>query len=261
MGVDNNGVDDQSLGVAVVTVGKGPVVGEDLTADSGERLVWADDPYGMTMEGDRGPNQDGFLIISHEGMDMMAVLDGVGGEEYGREAVVMVMKRLKERNEGGRWVDPLMLVGIDKQVKKGATTLVVAQRTKEDPRTIDFLTVGDSGVLLVNTVDRTVKEVSVRDEEEGPIHRVNNILGSTVRKGSPFKGSHGFRIVLKPGETVVLTTDCLTGLMDKGKIFPGDILEARLKFPDSKGFVGALMKLVKERGGTDDATVVSIPYK
>jgi serine/threonine protein phosphatase PrpC len=136
--------------------------------------------------------------------------------------------------------------------------LVLAQQLT-DANTYHVDSIGDSSPLLIDTEYGTVTEITPRDENAQG--QVTQVVGPEGASSAPLRRSNRARVQLKPGQTLLLATDGFTKYMDKGKILPANVLAVRKTYSgDNRGFVNELIRMANTQGGSDNITIVSIPF-
>jgi len=234
----------------------------------GEYIKKSQKPSGLTDRGlRRGENQDAIYC----GQGVFAVADGVGGESGGREASQMLMDLVADKVTRGIRIDEAGLREMNNKMNvlgnEGATTLVLAQAMEGKRNLYEVLNVGDSAALIIDETDGTVKEVTIRDEEEGLTKSgrkkmfVTQAMGPAAGRAA-LRGSHRVVVGLKEGQTLVLASDGLTDYIDSGKISTERILRARRVYQgDEDRFVEWLVAMANSCGGKDNISVVSVPFR
>ena len=223
-------------------------------------------PYGETNIGMRRENNEDAILIfdprdlpNQSGLHgVFVVADGVGGQEHGEIAAWSLISSIYKEASRGRYLDQNGLKEINSRIEAGASTLVLAQQLNEDLNHYFLYSVGDSSALLLDQNDRSLREITHRDE--------NSTGGVTQAMGpdtSSFhlKQANECTVNLKEGQTLLLASDGFTRYIDNGKFPSSQILELRQKFPDESNFVRALIEQTNYLGGVDNITIISIPYQ
>ncbi|MDD3998952.1 MAG: protein phosphatase 2C domain-containing protein [Candidatus Shapirobacteria bacterium] len=223
-------------------------------------------PYGETNIGRyREKNEDAILIFDRKDIydkvqlhGVYAVADGVGGQPNGEIASHSLISLIFDYASAGKYIHQEELQIINSQIESGGTTLVLAQQSDKDQNVYDIFSVGDSSALVLDQKLGTLTEITRRDE---------NSVGHLTQAMGPDTGNSFYReanqcsVTLKKGQTLLLATDGFTGYIDKGKFPPSEILKLRKKYPDESNFVRALIEQTNSLGGTDNITIISIPYR
>lgn len=224
-------------------------------------------PYGQTDIGRvRHNNEDSLLLFDPElsGSNdrklhkVFAVADGVGGRSGGEVASNTTIRSIHRYASAGRYIKHEDLQAIDKSISRGATTLVLAQQLEHAN---DYLvdSVGDSSPLLVDITRGTVIELTKRDENEAG--KVIQVMGPEGNETAAFQRSNRTVVRLREGQTLLLATDGLTKYLDKGRIRQENVVAVRKAHSGSNsGFVRELITMVNVLGGSDNVTIVSIPF-
>lgn len=216
---------------------------------------------------------DDFVVI--------AVADGMGGAAAGEVASKLAIEALdetfrryvQERDEGRD------VIGIESLLEKGMRLanrrVHVAALGRQGSRgmgttlscvAIDDGTafvghVGDSRAWLVrdDTIYQLTKDHSwveeqvekgVLSEEEAKTHELRNLITRALGT-RPQVAPDTARLEIHPGDTVIVASDGLHGLVD------GDeILDAVRRSPDPQTAVDELIAFANERGAPDNVTVV-----
>ena len=239
--------------------------GDYLDAAESHVPLGKDSAFGATDVGRKRANNEDALFLHDSTIispgklpvrRIFGVADGVGGRAEGEVASRKVVSEIFHSAAHGRFVLSKDFQSINDRVTHGFTTLVLAQ-SFNDGNSFAVTSVGDSSAILVDSHKRTVRELTPRDEnEEG---KVTQVMGNGDNGGS-FRKPHQTQVHLEPGQTLLLATDGFTKYMDNGKIRPGNVLHTRLKYPDNTTFVRQLINMANAAGGSDNITVVSIPY-
>lgn len=226
-------------------------------------------PYGQTDIGRvRGNNEDALLLFDptinnsrHRNKKLhkvFAVADGVGGRSDGEIASNSIVRGIQREAIVGNYVGHEGLHVINANISKGASTLVMAQQLENGN---DYLidSIGDSSPLLIDTVKGIVTELTLRDEDgQG---NVTQVMGPEGNYTAAFRISNRAMVRLREGQTLILATDGLTTYIDKMKIKPANILTLRKAFVgDNRGFVSEMVRMVNTQGGSDNVTIISIPF-
>lgn len=225
-------------------------------------LGFIGEPYGETNIGRKRLNNEDALLIGdlfdHKvPTRIFAVCDGVGGVNKGEVAAKGTIVALNKLANGGHKITPQDLVGISRRLEAGATTLVLAQAFG-DGNSFDLFSAGDSSALVVDMADRSLREVTIRDENAAG--KITQALGPEAgKRGGVLKPNHVV-VHLQENQTLLLVTDGFMKYMDNGKLKPANIFTLRHRFPDNKAFVEQLIKLANVSGGSDNITVLAVPY-
>ena len=140
----------------------------------------------------------------------------------------------------------------------GASTLVLAQQSRENPNDYYIFSVGDSSALIIDTRRGTLEEITRRDENaQGLVTQVMGPEAPSVR----FNRAHESRVLLKPNQTLVLATDGFTRYIDKKQITVSRILNLRNHSQNESDFVKSLIDECNHLGGVDNITIISIPHQ
>lgn len=223
-------------------------------------------PYGQTDIGRVRRNNEDFLLLFDPELTttknkrlrkVFAVADGVGGRLYGEVASKSIIEEIRRHAVVGNEIGHEDLRIIDSKIPHGASTLVLAQQLENGN---DYLidSIGDSSPLLIDTAKGIVTELTRRDENsEG---KVTQVMG-------PEGGDAGFRranraiIRLRQNQTLLLATDGFTKYMDNGRINKANLIAVRNAYAgDNANFVRELIMMANIRGGTDNITIISIPF-
>lgn len=201
----------------------------------------------------RGNNEDRWLVRREGGVTLLAVADGVGGEEAGEAASGAAIETLEGRffsalAAGGarealasaiRDANDAVLKGQTDRGDAAATTLVAcAVRGREAV----VANLGDSRAYLV-------RGGSARQVTEDHAGNTSNQITRFV--GDP-RGVQPdvFVETLRGGDRVVLCSDGLTRHVEDGEI------ASLARGADPLAAADALVRLANERGGEDNITVV-----
>ena len=246
-------------------------------------LVAARSDVGMV----RDHNEDCFLVTFEDAVEpelmaqrgrLFVVADGMGGAAAGERASQLVVETIKEQYYFGPMVDgPLgaslqaALEAANARVHSEAvmnpelkgmgstcTALLVAQNE------VWFAHVGDTRLYLVRdrkmlqlTDDHSKVAQMVRDgfltEEQAESHPEKNVLQRSIGPKPTVEVDASIRAVeVRDGDRLVLCSDGLTN-----HVRDAEIAEIVDTMPGTKA-VDALIDLAKNRGGTDNITVVLV---
>ncbi|QLG69677.1 MAG: hypothetical protein CH104c_0445 [Candidatus Woesebacteria bacterium] len=164
---------------------------------------------------------------------------------------------LRKIAEGSKVVTPEDIAIINSKIDKGFTTLVVAQEIV--PNHFRIFSVGDSSALLLDSRKGEIRELTPRDEDRKG--RLNQALGSSGGKPMMLRTPNIAEVNLTPGQKLVLATDGFTRYLDNGKIGIGNVLYVNQQSSSNRDFVKTLIEMANACGGSDNITVVSIPYR
>lgn len=186
---------------------------------------------GISHPGGRRGNEDAVLALDHNGAVLLAVADGLGGQEAGEVASALAVKTLKEgfiSSYGHSCsIDEAVLllrrlfVCADRAVKsnheegcRGMATTLVAALVLDDAAVI--CNTGDSQAMLVGTGKRfSSREHSLVagligngtiTPEEARTHPLRHIITHAV--GGDFAVDH-YVLELHPGDMLILSSDGL----------------------------------------------------
>jgi PPM family protein phosphatase len=172
---------------------------------------------------------------------VFAVFDGLGGEPNGQEAAWAAADNLGEAL--GRATRPdQVLPRLNAWVRQtqGSTTAVVALFPHEGGDGT-LLSVGDSAAYAL---DGTGLDLLTPKDAAGP-----NVVTDCL--GSPDPGGHERSVHVARGQTVLLCTDGIDGVVDPASI------TAVLQAPDLAAAVEDLFAEVWAKGAPDNATLVA----
>lgn len=216
-------------------------------------------------------NEDNFL--SEPDIGLWAVADGMGGHEAGEIASGIVVRELpKYVRQGETLPDAIDLVhGMIRMAVQegegapgmGATVVAL----KLDGLNYEVAWVGDSRAYLWNgrVLRRLTKDHSYVQmlldhdmilESEIPTHPARNVISQGLGVGGVDSDAVKPGVAqgsVKPGETLLLCSDGLTGEVDDKKI--ADILAHS---NDAQGRVNALIRAALDAGGRDNVTVIAV---
>lgn len=201
----------------------------------------------------RGNNEDRWLVRRSGGVTLLAVADGVGGEQAGEAASAAAMETLESRfyaalGEGGvrdalagaiRDGNDAVIAGQTSRGDNAATTLVAcAIRGREAV----VANLGDSRAYLVR--GGSARQVTSDHSGASP-SQITRFLGDP-RGVQP----DVFVEPLRGGDRLVLCSDGLTRHVSDGEI------ASLSRAGDPLAAADALVRLANERGGEDNVTVV-----
>jgi protein phosphatase len=220
----------------------------------------------------RRENEDSYLVLPERGV--FAVADGMGGHEAGSLASAAVVDSLRSIDEPAT-VDALLAQCRDRLSRANRQLLEIADRRggKVIGATVAALLAwegyyacvwsGDSRIYLVRHGE--IQQVS-QDHTEVAELVAEGILSAEEARTWPRRNvvtrAVGVRMeldldvvqgVLEKGDTFVICSDGLTA-----HVTDGEILDAVGKAP--QGACDALVALTRERGATDNVTVVVARY-
>lgn len=221
--------------------------------------------YGETNIGLRRRNNEDSLLIFNAAdfpnknlHNVYAVTDGVGGCKYGEIAAKFITSSISKFATRGLYITRESLKQIDSSIDMGASTLVLAQQSRENPNDYHIFSVGDSSALIIDTRRGTLEEITRRDENaQGLVTQVMGPEAPSVR----FNRAHESRVLLKPNQTLVLATDGFTRYIDKKQITVSRILNLRNHSQNESDFVKSLIDECNHLGGVDNITIISIPHQ
>lgn len=223
-------------------------------------------PYGETNIGMRRKNnEDAILIFDRNDIydqvqlhSVYAVADGVGGQPDGEIAANSLVSSIFQYASAGKYIDQNELKEINSRIEAGASTLVLAQQLNEDLNHYFIYSIGDSSAIILDQKERNLREITHRDE---------NSTGGVTQAMGPDTGSfhlkqaNEYTVYLKEGQTLLLASDGFTRYVDNGKFPLSEIFKLRKNYPDESNFVRALIEQTNSLGGTDNITIISIPYQ
>jgi PPM family protein phosphatase len=181
--------------------------------------------YSAKKVGAEGPNQDVALVTPlNEGLQLLAVADGVGGARGGdqaaRLAITSLERKVKQSLEAGKDLRGAILMGVDRANRAvmdlgigAATTLIVAVINQGVVRVYH---VGDSSALLVGQRGRR-KLQTILHSPTGYAHEAG-VLDEDAFHGHPehhlvlnILGSEDMRIDISPRRTLAVRDRLLIG--------------------------------------------------
>ncbi|MBW1981980.1 MAG: serine/threonine-protein phosphatase [Deltaproteobacteria bacterium] len=230
--------------------------------------------FGITHKGlVRTKNQDRFFVQEFpDGSVLLAVADGLGGQEGGDRASAIAKESLHNFDPAlediGRHLVELMRLA-DEEIRqtaenepqlKGMGTTMTAAYVRQD--TVYWAHVGDSRLYLFRqellsqiTEDNTMAGFLLAEgqltKEEARVHPGRMFLFECVGCGDFEVDTGQFRI--KDGDLLLLSTD---GLHDE---VPESIIVSLLKTKDSlEKKLAALVNAALNRGGSDNIAIVGL---
>ncbi|MBI2077263.1 MAG: protein phosphatase 2C domain-containing protein [Euryarchaeota archaeon] len=224
-----------------------PGVGEALRREAA--------PWTVLLRADRGRvrqrMEDAFIVEldvawGARRVHAVGVFDGLGGEPHGQEAAQAAASTLRPALTAGT-AAPRLLAELNAAVGKtgGATTAVLALLSAETPhRRVELFAVGDSAVY--GTSVGSWRVLLPRDGARGNV--VTDYLGNAGLRG------HQASLDLGPGETLVLCTDGVDGVVDESQLRP--LVTERVAGLDAAA--DQVMREVWARGAPDNATLAVV---
>lgn len=201
----------------------------------------------------RGNNEDRYLVRRSGGVTLLAVADGVGGEQAGEAASEAAIQTLEGRffsvlAAGGarealaaaiRDANDAVLKGQTDRGDAAATTLVACAVRRREAVVANL---GDSRAYLVRA--GAARQVTADHAGDLP-NQITRFVGDP-RGVQP----DVFVETLRGGDRVVLCSDGLTRHVEDGEI------ASMARDGDPLAAADALVRLANERGGEDNVTVV-----
>jgi len=220
----------------------------------GGALAW----YTAPRPGREGPNEDGLLFLELDGVGVLALADGAGGEAAGDRASAAALSALARELEarGTRTLRETILSGFEaadgsvREIGVGAATTLVAAEIED--RTVRVYHVGDSLTLAVGqrgkrkleTIAHSptgyAVEAGILDETEALHHAERHLVSNMVGYGH-MRVEMTARVPLAQRDTVLLASD---GLSDN--LHVGEMVEIVRKGPLEKA-AATLARIAAER--------------
>jgi protein phosphatase len=223
----------------------------------------------------RDNNEDAWIADLDTGL--FAVADGLGGCAAGEVAARLAIDTL--RQEIGGWFDPCasgiraLATAVERanarvrqeaqadRAQAGMATTLTAVLVQVDRATVAH--VGDSRVYLLRggalvqlTDDHTIVgscvQAGILTQDEAATSPIRNILARAVGADDEIEVD-GFQVDVEPGDTLLLSTDGLHGVVDDD-----EIRRVLLAEPDAAGAAALLVELANDLGGPDNVTVVLV---
>ncbi|MGE5371875.1 MAG: Stp1/IreP family PP2C-type Ser/Thr phosphatase [Solirubrobacterales bacterium] len=222
----------------------------------------------------RKQNQDRYLMKPDQGL--FVVCDGMGGHKAGEIAAQMAVDAIAEAFSTA--VDTLKakdslvsaiaeanrriyLESISNDEHAGMGTTIIAAHL--DGFTLQVASIGDSSLFIVRadaiekvTEDHTLTEKLYRegllDANERNTHRFRHVLTRALGTEETVEPDVRQR-ALEPGDTVVISTDGLTDMVE-----PAEIKDLIVESQDIEKALDQLLQLALDRGGHDNVTMIMI---
>lgn len=247
-----------------MTVGQREAESERTGALEGPGLVAA----ARTHRGPRERNEDTY--VCRPDLGLLAVIDGMGGQQGGAEAAALAREALLAERELLQAFlnanDRINRVAGKKNQTKGMGCVASAVRITGDKALIAH--VGDTRVYLSSeagceqlTRDHTVaahtqEQLGITDrgaKEMGGQNQVTRDLGGQPRTGSEWIDS--CEVTLQEGDLIVLCSDGVHGVLESAGLF-GRLRDARRQATAPDVLAEELVELALSAGTRDNSTVV-----